>query len=45
MKETEIVTIGEIIAKVIHQDYDIAELKDAVATLASAFPISTDYLG
>ena len=45
MKEDEAIIIGEMIAKVIHQDYDISELKESVAKLASDFPISTDYLG
>ena len=45
MKVDEAVAIGKIIAKVIHQDYDEDQLKEKVASLASQFPISTDYLG
>ncbi len=45
MKADEVIEIGNIIANVIHQDYDEAQLKEKVANLASQFPISTDYLG
>ncbi|MDG2348647.1 MAG: serine hydroxymethyltransferase [Gammaproteobacteria bacterium] len=45
MKADEVIEIGNIIAKVIHQDYDEVQLKEKVANLASEFPISTDYLG
>ena len=44
MKENEVIAVGEIIAKVINQDYDPKALKALVAELAMTFPISTDYL-
>ena len=44
MKDNEVIAVGEIIAKVINQDYDPKALKALVAELAMTFPISTDYL-